>query len=701
MERGIQPTKAELVRSCDFVQCGEAAREELLSLKLEIRNLVLDRLEAMREIILSESPNKACMEIACRKEAEGARGWSYKRLYALYSEFSKSGDWRVLRPNWRGNKEGLPPAFVEWFRELLLRGSRKTPCRAARRQLINMFRKGEAIPGYGTKYEWARNTGRPVPALMGGDRELPDGWSLGNLQRIKPRNKYLLDGARQGVFAAHLSAPAMVLRDKSQLRFMEWIAFDDVRIDKICTITEKGLKRQFGYPLAVFAFDVATGCDIAHIVKPRARRKEDDSVIGIASEDVKQLILNIIAQRGLPPYPVTFQIENAAATLSEADELALKQTFRDRIIIKRCGTLHDSFLKGGFKEGGGKPWCKSWIEVFFRPFQEQLALSDGNSGNRYDNMPAQTKYALSYAKELLRKAGSREEIVDRLLLPYPRFDDICGLIIEALDALRKRTDHNLQGFETVREWRRDKFDRVHTEAELSQVDKEELPQIEIWERLESPLERMNRLAAGIDFWRPDPRQYCHLFALKQVWKFAITNGGCTFAAKSLKIHKCERIQENLVFKSPSDDIIEEFTGKKMLCYFDDDLSVVHLTYENRYICGCERVRRVNMLDSEAVKRAAEAAAKRNNEARAVLAPLMPTKAGELAAMREHNRGVLREAEKVARKIRRSNSENKRRNAAQKRALMDFEDPAALVGAPSVPESRDCGLEDFSDPSELI
>ncbi len=651
MERGIQLTKAELVRSCDFVQCTEAAREELLSLKLEIRNLVLDRLEAMREIILSESPNKACMAIAYRKEAEGAKGWSYKRLYALYSEFSKSGDWRVLRPNWRGNKEGLPPAFVEWFRELLLRGSRKTPCHAARRQLINLFRKGEPIPGYGTKYEWARNTGRPVPGLMGGDRELPDGWSLGNLQRIKPRSRYLLDGARQGVFAAHSSAPAMVHRDKSQLRFMEWIAFDDVRIDKICTIAEKGLKRQFGYPLAVFAFDVATGCDIAHIVKPRAKRKEDDSVIGIASEDVKQLILNIIAQRGLPPYPVTFQIENAAATLSEADELALKQTFRDRIIIKRCGTLHDAFLKGGFKEGGGKPWCKSWIEVFFRPFQEQLALSDGSSGNRYDNMPAQTKYALSYARELLRKAGSREEIVDKLLLPHPRFEDICDLIIEALDALRKRTDHNLQGFETITEWRRNKFDRVHTKAELDQLSDDELSQIEIWERLESPLERMNRLAKGIDFWRPDPRQYCHLLALKQVWKFAITNGGCTFTAKSLKIHKCERIQENLTFKSPSDDIIEAYTGKKMLCYFADDLSVVHLTYEGRHICACERVRRVNMLDADAIKRAAEAAAKRNNEARAVLTPLMPAKAAELSAMREHNSGVLRDAEKLARKIR--------------------------------------------------
>lgn len=368
MEYGLQLSKTALARRCEIVQTSLADMDELLSLKLDVRNLVLDRLDALREILLSKSPNKACMEIAYRKEREGAKGWSYKRLYALYSEFSKSGDWRVLRPNWRGAKAGLPKAFVEYFREQLLSGSRKTPCRAARRQLINAFRRGDSIPGYGTKYEWAAATGRPVPGIMGDDRELPEGWSLGNLQKIKPRNKYILEGARQGVFAAHSSAPAMVLRDRSKLRFMEVIAFDDVRIDKICTIAEKGMKRQFGYPLAVFALDVATGCDIAHIVKPRAKRKEDDSVIGIASEDVKQLTLNIISQRGLPPYPVKFLIENAAATLSEADELALKQTFRDRIIIERCGVLRDTFLQNGFYEGGGKPWFKAWIEAFFRPF---------------------------------------------------------------------------------------------------------------------------------------------------------------------------------------------------------------------------------------------------------------------------------------------------------------------------------------------
>lgn len=697
MEGRIRLSRETLALHCEL---PESERGELCSMSLEIRNLVLDRLEAMREILLSGRPNRACAEIARRKDAEGVRGWSYKRLYALWAEFSKSGDWRVLCPDWRGPKSGLPPEFVRYFRELLLSGSRKTPCRAARRQLINAFRRGDAIPGYGTKYEWARDAGRPVPGVVGDDRELPEGWSLGNLQRIKPRNKYVLAGARQGVFAAHSSEPAMLLRDRSKLRFMEVIAFDDVRIDKICMISEKGMKRQFGYPLAVFALDVATGCDIAHIVKPRAKRKEDDSVIGIASEDVKQLILNIISQRGLPPYPVKFLIENAAATLSEADELALKQTFRDRIVIERCGVLRDTFLQNGFYEGGGKPWFKAWVEAFFRPFQEQLALTDGSSGNRYDNMPAQTKYALGYAKGLLKKCGAREDIVDRLIMPYPRFEEICDMMLEALDALRKRTDHNLQGFETVTEWRRDKFDRIHSREELAQLSDDELGRIEVWDRLESPQERMDRLAAAVEFWRPDPRMYSHLYALKQVWKFEITNGGCSFPAKSLKIHKCERIQENLVFQSPPDDIIEKYTGKKMLVYFSDDLSTAHLTYENRHVWACERVRRIALGEEDAIRRAAGEVHRRRLEGRSAITPLMPQKEARLAHMKAHNLAVLKEAGLLAEDMKKAEGAKRARRRACASQDAAFETLGDItLDAPEYGYDPVASLEDFTQDNQ--
>ena len=134
----------------------------------------------------------------------------------------------------------------------------------------------------------------------------------------------------------------MLLRDRSKLRFLDMITFDDVRIDNKCLVSMPGMKRQIGYPLGVLALDIATGCDIAHCVKPRIKREADASTFGIASEDVRYLILNIIETYGLPPYPITFVIENAAATLSRADELAITQTFGDRIRIHRCGLLKAS-----------------------------------------------------------------------------------------------------------------------------------------------------------------------------------------------------------------------------------------------------------------------------------------------------------------------------------------------------------------------
>ena len=79
MEYGLQLSKTALARRCELVQTSLADMDELLSLKLDVRNLVLDRLDALREILLSKSPNKACMEIAYRKEREGAKGWSYKK----------------------------------------------------------------------------------------------------------------------------------------------------------------------------------------------------------------------------------------------------------------------------------------------------------------------------------------------------------------------------------------------------------------------------------------------------------------------------------------------------------------------------------------------------------------------------------------------------------------------------------------------
>ena len=675
---------------------------ELMKLKTAERNLVRERLDAMREILSAPKRSEAIAKIAHSKILADERGWSFETLDRLASRFLESGgDWRILRRNYRSKETVVSKELVDYFSEKVLRSPTGTSAKAAFRELVNDFSRGVSIPGIGTKYEWAQRTGRPVPGIYAIARELPDGMSYRTLLRHLPKSKYARALIRQGVAAAHSHEPAMVLRTRKNLRFLEWIAFDDVRLDNRCVFEDEKGKKQIGYPLAVFALDIATGCDVAHLCLPRINRDKDGSTYGIASEDVRILVVNIIRQFGLPPYPINLCIENSAATLSAADELAIKQTFGDHIMIHRCGTLHDTYIKNGFYESGGKPWSKGWVEVFFRGLQEHLSLIFGATGRRYDNMPAQIKAVEAYLNKVFGLVENRAEIAAKLVMPMPRFEDICDAILRILDTLRRRTDHRLEGFEMKQMWRRDKFDSLHPMAALALLDEDEADTVEIIERPESPLERMQALKAASGLRQVPEGYYAHLLKLKIATTFKITSGGLSFASGKIKRHRCEKIVDKLVFEAPSYDIIEKYTGVEVLCYFEDDLSAVHLTKDGAYICALKRKGRIDPLDEEALKNEMIAVRQRQLTDRARVAELTPQLDADLGFMREQNRELLKNAGLLNKKIRRANAENKSRAAAQRRALGDFDDATALVGTPATPKSADDGLDDFADAGDLI
>lgn len=633
---------------------------DLMRLKTSERNLVRERLDAMREILAAPKRSAAIAKIVHAKMLTGERGWSFETLSRLVSRFVESGgDWRVLKRGYRGKEAAVSKELVEYFSEKVLRSPTGTSARAAFRELVNDFSRGVSIPGIGTKYEWAERTGRPAPSVYATAGELPDGMSYRTLLRHLPKSKYARAMIRQGVAAAHSQEPAMVLRTRKNLRFLEWIAFDDVRLDNRCVFENERGKKQIGYPLAVFALDVATGCDVAHLCIPRVNRDKDGTTFGIASEDVRILVVNIIREFGLPPYPVNLCIENAAATLSDADELAIKQTFGDHIIIHRCGTLRDTFLKNGFYESGGKPWSKGWVEVFFRGLQEHLSLIFGATGRRYDNIPAQIKAVEAYLKKVFGLCEGREDIAEKLVMPLPRFEDIHEAIIRILDTLRHRTDHNLEGFRMLPMWRRDKFDSLRPMASLALLDRDEADAVEIIERPESPFERMQYLKAQSGL-RPVPESYyAHLLRLKAKTVFKISNGGLSFASKKIKRHRCEKIVEKLVFEAPSYEIIEKYTGVEVLCYFEDDLSAVHVTKEGAHICTLRRKGRIDPLDEEALKEEMIAVRQRQLADRAKVAEIAPRLDAELGFMREHNRELLKSAGLLNKQIRRANAEKKK------------------------------------------
>lgn len=615
---------------------------DFMALSTKDRDLVRARLNAMRQILSSPKKSATIAKIAHQMANSNERGWSAERLRKLFNKFVKSGyDWRVLKRDYRGPTGGLPQELVDYFTEKVLRSPTGTSAKAAYRELINDFSRGVAIPGIGTKYEWAEATGRPVPSVYATSKELPDGLSYCNIIRYLPKSKYARALISGGVASAHSDEPAMVLRTRKNLRFLEWIAFDDVRLDNRCVFENDAGKKQIGYPLAVFALDVATGCDISHICIPRVNREKDGTTFGIASEDVRILVVNIIREFGLPPYPINLCIENSAATLSAADELAIKQTFGDHILIHRCGTLHDTYLKNGFYESGGKPWSKGWVEVFFRGLQEHLSLIFGATGRRYDNTPAQVKAVEAYLNRIFGLCENNKQIAESLIQVMPRFEDIHASIIRILDILQHRTDHKLEGFRMLQAWRHDKFDVLRPMESLALLEDNELNDVEIIERPESPYERKQFLKNQYALKHIPERCYAHLYALKHIAIFKIRSGGLVFEAKRIKRHRCEKIIDNLVYEAPSYEVIEKFTGTEILFYFSDDLSVVHLTKDGAYICACKRKNRVDPRDAEAMKEEIIAVHQRKLEDRKKVSELTPNLDTELSFMKEENQKLLK------------------------------------------------------------
>ena len=127
---------------------------ELMKLKTAERNLVLERLDAMREILAAPKRSEAIAKIAHSKILANERGWSFETLDRLVSRFIESGgDWRILRRNYRGKAAEVSRELVDYFSEKVLRSPTGTSAKAAFRELVNDFSRGISIPGIGTKYE--------------------------------------------------------------------------------------------------------------------------------------------------------------------------------------------------------------------------------------------------------------------------------------------------------------------------------------------------------------------------------------------------------------------------------------------------------------------------------------------------------------------------------------------------------------------
>lgn len=457
------------------------------------RNRIKELLAALTTVRTAKRRTKALQELA--QANLGRDGWSFANLRThFYNLEGSEWDWRAVARHHR-HESSLPADFIAFLRTLCLQEHRSR--KQAIEKIRTLWREGKPVPGYGTWREWfaAQWPDRDVPRAFAGD--YPAGWSQSNLYlHMPPPAQQAL--ATRGYAAAHGKIPH-VIRDTSKLRPLEMIVFDDFECDTLA-IFDRRVVRVRG----VLAIDVATRRKLAVGFKPLLTDDEGKKR-AITRADVQFLIKQIFVRYGAPAdYPVTLLVENAAAAISDGLEAALDMFFHGQVRVQRTNMLEHRTLTNGFVERGGRPWEKGWIESAFNLMHNLAGSLPGQKGARYDLAPASTAARVAYCELFLdndpkKGLGLTDEQVAQLRLPVESFDALVTAYEAIFDVMDRRTEHKLLGFDRVTEWSRGAGDAWHPLPEIAALPQAEQLQVEVRERMESPLERWQKLATRCRF----------------------------------------------------------------------------------------------------------------------------------------------------------------------------------------------------------
>ena len=500
----------------EFGALPEARRNEV-----QAKLAILRRLHDLR----GHGSFVAAAETIAAQYRHTVRGVSKSRLFAAYYAYMGShGDWHVLVNAYKSkdSEECQPKEFRQEVKRIAELNHRSIG--AALDKLRSRWESGESIPGYGTwiEYYMSRYPERPLPKHW--PRGFyPAGWSPRNLRRYGP-SKGTRVLFQQGLAAAKKYFPS-VKRDPSGLRPMELIVIDDFELDCLCAFPgDKQTPPQITGVAGLLAKCVGTRRSLVWGVGPRLVReeKQPDGTTklvrsGIRRIDVQGLIHDLFAKFGLPDYPITILCENATASISPELELSMSTLFEGRVRIERTGLINQRTLANGYVERGGKPWEKGWIESFFNSLWNSMGDMPGYKGsNARLNGPANIDDAINVTKLLLgqgeRSLNLPSEKIALLRLPFPSPEAVERTLSYAIIQSDLRTNHKYLGFDRVTEFRLEDGSEPQPFTNLALVPFEQQSQVELIERMESPLERWQRIGANVT-WSKIPESVLAIYML--------------------------------------------------------------------------------------------------------------------------------------------------------------------------------------------
>lgn len=406
------------------------------------------------DLLMSNDPD---FDEKARKIASefGLRKYSRKSAYRWAADFNPAMPYSSLvdkRLKRRVEAQGLAnnKEFVAYLQELMVTNKRKTA--PAVTELFERLKAGDAIPGFGDWRDiYALEHGgiRPAPDMAcpyDGIVNVPKGWTLRNLSRLKPSD-YLLVAMRKGGHAAKMRFMPEVFRTRVGMKSCAVINFDDVVLEhKVSFRGNVRAERMTGFDWQ----DVKTGHIICHLIKP-IREREDGTKEHLRSKWARYGIAHILCNVGIPEEGVIFQGEHGTASLPKK----MVEDLHDRtdgLVQFRSGGLFDKPLAAGLYKGRpiGNPRAKGLLEGWHAPFKNLLANYRGQMGGGRGEAPEWVA-AMDREDEKLRAIAAalereRPGIGEKLIYPYCRYEDFCWVLERVYDILDNRRGHHMEGW---------------------------------------------------------------------------------------------------------------------------------------------------------------------------------------------------------------------------------------------------------------
>ena len=539
--------------------------------------------------------------------------WKLKTYRTKYDLWIIRKDWLVLvnrakcGGDWVEREAGLSNEFLDYVASRMGRFGRADGKRQAILSLQAQWRTGltpdgrpEVIPGY--ERNWDERDRRHYPL----------GWHESNIARqVRARGKFLKAQRlllHEGESAARSVLP-QILQDRSNLRFLELITFDDVRVDWL--IAHEGQACELWL---LVARDEATRMVLGFVMHPASVR-EDGKAAHLGARHMKQLAGWMLERYPLPPYVMNWKLERGTAGMDEAVRGALGELLGQRIQFSITSMIGAKQSPGGYAEKKkGNSRGKASHESHNRLLHTQGAYIQGQTGNRWDVRPA----------DLQARADEAVEIFQfRDLLPahlrgqeqYPllTLNQAREHLFRIFNAQNERTQHALQGFDEIAERL---GDRIIT-------------------RMESPIERAARLAASVQGeWSPvSPLIVRAFYEHTERLVTVKDNGEISFDVDG-KTHTFAHAGVPLL------------PGTKALAYFHpDDPAFLHLSDGRGSMLGTWLRRSlVKFGDDEALANAMRYTHIAREAARAAANKLAEPQRAEISAMREHNAKLMQLAD---------------------------------------------------------